>query len=289
MARDNRLSLAEWANFIVTNGIPRYLSTRLMGWYSDLPSKTLTKLSIAVWRWFASDLDLSDSEQQQFDSLQACFTRKLRLGSRVIDRDDSVIASPVDAIIGAHGRVADGMAFQLKGMPYTLNELLPGTNFPQKYRDAYFITLRLKSSFYHRFHAPISGTTEKLYYFSGDTWNVNPPALKVVDKLFCRNERAALEISNSDVTCCLVPVAAILVASMQFNGLDTVIDGRYRGPRKLDYRQCVERGDELGFFRHGSTIVMFVPPEFSLAPQWQQGDKVSMGMALLTKTKLERE
>src|SRR5512137_432285 len=94
-------------NFLLTNRIPRIALTRLMGRFSRIRSRWLTRCSIAVWRLF-TDLDLSDAKQQRFDTLHDCFTRELREGARPVDADPSVFTSPSDAIVGACGRVENG-------------------------------------------------------------------------------------------------------------------------------------------------------------------------------------
>ena len=103
-----RFFLQEDLNFLLTNRVPRLLLTRWMGWFSHIKSPPLARLSIRVWRLF-TDLDLSDARQQQFASLHDCFTRELVPGSRAIDPDPAVLCSPSDGIVGACGRVVDGM------------------------------------------------------------------------------------------------------------------------------------------------------------------------------------
>ncbi len=186
-----RFFLQEDLNFLLTNRVPRLLLTRWMGWFSHIQSPLLARLSIRVWRLF-THLDLSDARQQHFASLHDCFTRELLPGARVVDPDPAVLCSPSDGIVGACGRVVDGMVLQAKGFPYSIGELFGPSQDPSVFRNGSYITLRLTSSMYHRFHAPQDMTVEHVTYLSGDTWNVNPIALARVERLFCRNERAVL-------------------------------------------------------------------------------------------------
>ena len=172
-------------NFLLTNRIPRRLATRWMGWLSKIENPLVARASIAVWRLFA-DLDLSDAQQQSFKSLHACFTRALKPGARPVDADARVLASPCDAIVGACGVVEGTELLQAKGFPYTLHDLLADPALVETYRGGTYVTLRLTSSMYHRFHAPHDGTVERVTYISGDTWNVNPIALRRVERLFAR-------------------------------------------------------------------------------------------------------
>ena len=191
----DRLLMQEDLNFLLTNRVPRIALTHLMGWYSQLRSPLLTRFSIAVWRLF-TELDLSESKQQQFDSLHDCFTRELKAGARPSDPRPGIIASPSDAIVGACGQLEGTRALQAKGMDYELHELLGSRELPERFAGGSYVTLRLTSSMYHRFHAPHDCTVEAVRYFSGDTWNVNPIALRRVEKLFCKNERAFIRLRS---------------------------------------------------------------------------------------------
>lgn len=266
-------------NFLLTNRIPRRLATRWMGWFSKIENPLVARASIAVWRLFA-DLDLSDARQQSFRSLHACFTRALKAGARTVDADPQILTSPCDAIVGACGTVAGSKLVQAKGFPYTLHDLLADPALVEAYRGGTYVTLRLTSSMYHRFHAPHDGTVERVTYISGDTWNVNPIALRRVERLFCKNERAVIRTRLAGghlVT--LVPVAAILVASIRLHFLDVVINMNYRGAAAIDCDAPFKKGDELGWFEHGSTIIVFAPPGFRLCVR--EGAVIRMGRALL--------
>ncbi len=282
-----RFLLQEDLNFLLTNRIPRIGATRLMGWYSRIRSRRLTRLSLRVWRLF-SDLDLSDARDPEFESVHACFTRALRPGARVVDPDPRMLASPCDAIVGTCGTVREGTVYQAKGMPYALSELLgddEAARMAPLLEGGCYVTLRLTSTMYHRFHAPDDMVVEQLTYISGDTWNVNPIALKRVERLFCRNERAVVRgrLLADATPILLVPVAAVLVASMRFHFADVVMNLRWRGPNALPCDAALRRGDEMGWFEHGSTILVFVPPGIRPAPGIMPGRRIRMGEALLER------
>ncbi len=272
----------EDVNFLLTNRIPRRLATNFIGWFSQIENPLVRDLSIGTWRLFA-DVDLSEAREQQFRSLHDCFIRRLRDGARPIDVDPDVLVSPCDAIVGACGAVEDGVALQIKGFPYQLRDLLTDAAHAETYRNGSYATLRLTSSMYHRFHAPCDGRVESVSYISGDTWNVNPIALKRVERLFCRNERAAIRIrlgrTGHPVT--LVPVAAILVASIRLNFLGSSSDVRLSGPRTTRLDVPLTKGKEMGWFQHGSTIIVFAPNGFTLAEKVQEGGTIRMGEPLM--------
>ncbi|HZR87459.1 MAG TPA: phosphatidylserine decarboxylase, partial [Bradyrhizobium sp.] len=178
------LTQQEDLNFLLTNRIPRAALTRFMGWFSKIENPVVRDASIGLWRLF-SDLDLTEARKTHFKSLHDCFTRELKPGLRPYDPDPSIVASPSDAIVGAHGAIADTELFQIKGANYSLLDLLGLPELVETHRNGRFITLRLTSSMYHRFHAPADFNIERVTFISGDVWNVNPIALKRVEKLFC--------------------------------------------------------------------------------------------------------
>ncbi|HEU5296590.1 MAG TPA: archaetidylserine decarboxylase [Burkholderiaceae bacterium] len=278
-----RLVQIEALNFVLTNRIPRAALTRLMGWYSHIESPLLTRLSIAVWRLF-SDLDLRDARVQRFRSLHACFTRELQPGARPIDGDARVLTSPCDAIVGACGQLAGLRAWQAKGFDYSLAQLFGSDAAAAPWRDGSYATLRLTSAMYHRFHAPHDARIEHITYISGDAWNVNPAALQRVPRLFCLNERAALRLrlSRGGHLVALVPVAAILVASVRLHRPDLRFHLRYRGPNEIACDVPLAKGDEIGWFEHGSTIIVFAPAGFALARGIEPGRRIRMGEPLMT-------
>lgn len=278
-----RLVQQEDLNFLLTNRIPRRLLTRFMGWWSRLEQPWVCRGSIAVWRLF-SDLDLSEAKSVRFKSLHECFTRELKPGARPIDPRPNVLVSPCDGIVGACGRVTSGMVLQAKGFPYPLLDLLADPELVRYYEGRQYLTIRLTSSMYHRFHAPEDCRVEQVTYISGDTWNVNPIALKRVEALFCKNERAVLRCRLSDgALLTLVPVAAILVASIRLKFLDVLLHMGYRGPNIIACDAVARRGEEMGWFEHGSTIIVFAPPGCCLAEGIQEGVRLKMGQALLQR------
>jgi phosphatidylserine decarboxylase len=278
----DRLLMQEDLNFLLTNRIPRIAATRLMGRVSRIRSPWFTRLAIGVWRLF-TELDLSEAVPQRYESLQQCFTRALRPGARPVDTRPEVLCSPCDAIVGACGPVHEGQVWQAKGFPYSAAELFGDEARARPFEGGRFVTLRLTSSMYHRFHAPHDATLEHVSYLSGDAWNVNPIALKRVERLFCRNERAIMRMKlKAGPTIALVPVAAVLVASIRLHALDVRLHLRWPGPNEMPCNASVSKGDELGWFEHGSTIIVFVPPGFELAEGIQPGRRLRMGEALMT-------
>jgi phosphatidylserine decarboxylase len=282
------MTLARWflqedINFLVTNRIPRRYVTLFVGWLSRIQSPLLTRLAIAAWRRFDPGLSFAEAKRRDFASIRDCFIRELREGTRPIDDDPRTVVSPCDAIVGACGTLADGQALQVKGSPYHVADLVGDANLVARLAAGRYVTLRLRASMYHRFHAPCDGRLRSVRYISGDTWNVNPIALQRVERLFCRNERAvlALELSAPALQLAMVPVAAILVASIRLHCLPAPLTLRYRGANEIACDAQFAKGDELGYFEHGSTIVLLASAGFTLAPQLGAGATIRVGEPLL--------
>jgi phosphatidylserine decarboxylase len=276
-----RLLAQEDINFLLTNRIPRRLLTQFIGRFSRIERPVVRDLSITLWRLF-SDLDLGEAKETEFRSLHDCFIRELKDGARPIDRTPGILVSPCDAIVGACGSIAGTELYQAKGFPYTLQDLLADPASVAAHRNGRYVTLRLTASMYHRFHAPHDGRVDRVTYISGDTWNVNPIALKRIERLFCKNERAVLSVTlDGGQTVTLVAVAAILVASIRLHCLDVLLNRNYRGRNVIACDAQIRKGEELGWFEHGSTIIVFAPENFSLCENVREGATIRMGQPLM--------
>ncbi len=276
------ISRQETLNFLLTNRIPRLALTRFMGWFSRIEHPLVRDCSIGLWRRFA-DLELGEARKAHFSSLHDCFIRELKAGARPVDMDSAVLASPCDGIVGACGAIEGTRVYQAKGFPYALEDLLGDPEMIELVRDGCYATLRITSSMYHRFHAPHDCHISRVTYFSGDTWNVNPIALKRIEKLFCKNERAAIRMTLdvNGMPLVVVPVAAVLVASMRFRFLDAALSIRYRGPNRIACDARIGKGEEMGWFEHGSTIIVFAPRGVGLCPEISEGRRIRAGERLM--------
>lgn len=277
----DRLLQQESLNFVLTNRLPRVALTRFMGRFSKVRQPLVRDVSIALFKFFGG-LDLSEARKRRFDSLHDCFVRELKDGARPFDADPQVICSPSDGIVGGHGRIEGDELLQIKGMPYSLTELLGSAELTAQHQGGSYVTLRLRASMYHRFHAPTDCTVQRVTHIQGDMWNVNPIALKRVPSLYCRNDRAVIEaVLPSGQALTLVPVGAILVASVRLHFLDLNLHHDYRGEQVIACNAPLKRGQELGWFEHGSTIVVLAPKGLDLVEGLTTGTEVRAGQALL--------
>jgi phosphatidylserine decarboxylase len=139
---------------------------------------------------------------------------------------------------------------QTKGFPYTLHRLFGSAEAAAPWRDGSYVTLRLTSSMYHRFHAPLDARMEHVTHVRGDAWNVNPIALKRVAGLYCPNERAVIRLHLArGQALALVPVGAILVASIRLHALQLHLHPRYRGADQIDCDVPLHKRAGVGLVR----------------------------------------
>lgn len=264
-------------SFHLTNRIPRRLATRVARWFSGIEQPIVARLSIGALAFFAGDLHLDEASTTEFRSLRDCFTRRLKPDARPIDATPGVLVSPCDGVIVASGRIIESTLIQAKGRHYTLEELLADRSLVERYRNGWFVTVRLTAAMYHRFHAPANGTIDTVQLIPGDVWNVNPATLARVDRVYCRNTRAVIPIAlgagESEMT--LVPVGAVLVSSIRLALLD-----RSLRPGSNPCAARVSRGQELGYFEHGSTIVALTTPDVVPEPDVSAGVVTRVGRAL---------
>lgn len=266
--------------FALTNRIPRRAVTELMGRFSKIEQPLVRDASLYAWQLF-TDLELDDAAKAEFKSVHDCFIRELKPGARPIDPDPRVLVSPCDAILGGSGVIRSGMLIQAKGLPYSLEELVIDPELARRYRDGQYATLRLTSSMYHRFHAPSDLRVVRVNHVSGDTWNTHPPALRRVDKLFCKNERAVVqtELKATSDLITLVPVAAILISGIRLHCVDG--DRCLRDGVAMRCDATATKGQELGWFEHGSTILVFAPHGYTLSAGVYEGARIRMGEPLM--------
>jgi phosphatidylserine decarboxylase len=269
-------------NFLLTNRLPRRALSRLMGRLSAIEHPLVSRPALAAFRFFCAP-DLSEARATRFASLRDCFVRDLAPGRRPLDARPEMLASPSDGIVMATGRIEQGQLLQVKGSTYALAELLRDAEQAAALEGGCFATLRLTAGMYHRFHTPHDGRIVAISHVAGDAWNVNPPTLARVPGLYCRNERAALriELARGGHILTLVAVAAVLVAGIRIRGVDMPADRDHPEPWRQTCDIPLAKGEEIGWFEHGSTIVVLAPRGIDLAPGLALGATIRMGEALM--------
>jgi phosphatidylserine decarboxylase len=270
----------------VLRALPRKRLSRGMGRLADLPvpSAVLDRLVDVYVR--AYDVDLSECEVPEggYPSFDAFFTRRLRPGARPLDPDPDALLCPADGRIEAAGVIARGARFDVKGHSYDVGELLGDPTRAATFAGGSFCIVYLSPRDYHRVHVPVTGRVHEARYVAGTLFPVNAIGLRHVPNLFAKNERVAVH-QESDV---FGEVVSILVGAIGVGRIGVAFDEELttnvgRPAIARDYGAhgpLLRRGDELGVFHLGSTVILLAPPSAALEWVPAVGAAVRMGTAL---------
>lgn len=265
--------------------MPKQALTMLAGQFA---SARLGGLTTSVIRWFVSRYNVNmaeaaDPDIANYASFNDFFTRALKPGARPLAAADLIC--PVDGAISQFGPIAKDQIFQAKGHAYSTTALLGGdATQAARFDDGYFATLYLSPRDYHRIHMPCAGELTRMVHVPGDLFSVNPTTARGVPGLFARNERVVCFFESKQGPFVLVLVGATIVGSMA-----TVWHGQVNPPRTgvlrhWDYPQGqvrLEKGEEMGRFLLGSTVVMLFPRgPLQFNPQWAPTRAIVLGEAM---------
>ncbi len=235
---------------------------------------------------FKVDLDeAAVADLDHYEHFNAFFTRELKPGVHVIDPDPMAIVSPADGRISQTGTIDGDRILQAKGHDYTTRALLGGDQeAAARYQDGQFCTVYLSPRDYHRVHMPLDGRLVAMDFVPGELFSVSDATAQLVPGLFARNERVVCHFEGEHGPFVMVLVGAIFVGSMQ-----TVWHGEVRAPGKQVTRWTydetdaprLKKGEEMGRFNMGSTVVLLTPPGTRL-DRTQAGQAVRLGQALGT-------
>lgn len=254
--------------------VPQHLLSRATGWLAELEHPLWLK-NWVIGRFIQQfKVDMSEAaepDHEQYANFNAFFTRPLVEGARPIA--DADIVCPADGAVSQLGSIEAGRIFQAKGQDYSTYELLGGdAEWAQRFGNGRFATIYLSPRDYHRVHMPVAGKLLATTYVPGDLFSVNGVTAENVERLFSRNERLVCYFDTE-----FGPMAMVLVGAMIVAGIETVWSGQVAPPPKTptsqDYRALpeaveLEKGEEMGRFKLGSTVIL-VFPENSI--EWDSG------------------
>jgi len=219
-------------------------------------------------RWFARRyrIDLGEAlepDPRRYPHLNDFFTRPLRPGARPLPDAGADIVSPADGVVSTIGHAAGATALQAKGRHYTLGELLGAEADATPYLGGSYLTVYLSPRDYHRVHMPAAGALRRLRYIPGRLFSVNARTSRLVPRLFARNERVVAHF-ETDVG----QMAVVLVGALLVGGIETVWTGPITPPHGQpaflrtypDGAQHLRRGEEMGRFNMGSTVIVLLEP-----------------------------
>lgn len=217
----------------------------------------------AFARAVGANLDETELPLGEYASLGDFFARKLRDGARTVDRAADAIISPCDGVLAARGEAVDGALVQAKGRSYRLDELLANDDLAHRLTGGAYATIYLSPKDYHRVHTPVDAQIVSYDYVPGTLWPVNRWATNRRDGLLARNERVVIRLNAGalgDVA--LVMVGAAGVGNIRLaHAPDSATFRSLRERRRIELSGVtVKKGDELGAFRLGSTVVMVFAP-----------------------------
>ena len=276
----------DWIKTYSLYPLPHHVLSRLVLWATRQESRATP----AAIRWFARkfDVDMKDAVEENlgsYTSFNRFFTRALKPEARPIDQETHSICSPADGRISAIGEISEGRIYQAKGRDYSLEVLIGGDqNAAKRLANGGFTTIYLSPRDYHRLHMPVAGTLVSQTHIPGRLFSVGPHTVRALPNLFARNERVIAQFETEAGLMALVLVGAINVAAIETVWHGLVTPPQRRSINTINYRdeQAVNlaKGDEMGRFNMGSTIIVLMENPVTWRVDMQAGDAVRMGQYL---------
>jgi phosphatidylserine decarboxylase len=241
-------------------------------------------LYTAFARWYGAQLDEAELAPEDYPSFGSFFARRLRPGSRTLPSDPDAVIAPCDGALAARGEADGETMIQAKGHDYSLVDLVVDAELGERLENGTYLTYYLSPKDYHRVHAPLAGAVLGYRYVPGTLFPVSPRFADEIDGLFVRNERVVIEMDTARGPVAVVMVGATGVGNMELTYLpgEPVESRAFRGKGPVRVRHespvAVARGDELGAFHLGSTVVViFSPGSASLEDDLDVGDPIRFG------------
>jgi phosphatidylserine decarboxylase len=265
--------------------MPKQALTMLAGKFANAKAGRLTT---SVIRWFikryaVNMTEAANPDVESYASFNEFFTRPLRAGTRPLAHADLIC--PVDGAISQFGPIQEDQVFQAKGHSYSTTALVGGDReLAAQFQHGGFATLYLSPKDYHRIHMPCDGRLTRMIYVPGALFSVNPVTARGVPNLFARNERVVCVFDSPHGPFILTLVGATIVGSMATVWHGMVNPPRSRQVREWRYDQqnvVLKKGDEMGRFLLGSTVVMLFQKDcLKFNPEWMPARPVRMGEAM---------
>lgn len=232
---------------------------------------------------FSIDVEEAEFPLDQYDTVHSFFTRRLKPGRRPIDIDEDSVVSPVDGVVSQWGTIDGKMMTQVKGQTYSVSGLLGGEEEGASYINGTFLTIYLSPRHYHRIHTPIQGDIVGFDHIPGELWPVNAPSVRSVEGLFAANERMVSYVKHkTGAKIAVVKVAAVGVGhiSLAYSEREANLPGQQRHRADITPAIPVKKGDELGTFELGSTVILVFPPQCIQLDALQAGQELKMGQRI---------
>ncbi len=273
--------------------LPQHALSKFVGYLANLTCVRFKNWAIACFiKYYNVDMtEAAQPDYKQYASFNDFFTRALKPGVRPIAEDPnaivsvSPIVSPVDGVISELGDIRETQLLQAKGVDYELSDLIGGNrSYEHAFNSGHFFTAYLAPKDYHRVHMPISGHLLEMTYVPGSLFSVNPVSVRGVPGLFARNERIICLFGTHLGLMAMVLVGAMIVGSIQTVWHGVVTSSRNKKLQRWDYRDqkiVLERGQEMGRFLIGSTVILlFTLNEMQWLENLKADMEIKMGRAI---------
>lgn len=286
-----RFLLINWLKIKFQYILPKHLLSRLIG---KLAAAEAGKLTTSLIKLFIKQykVDMSEAKSpapEDYLSFNAFFTRELKDGVRTIVEGEENLAMPVDGTVSQLGDIEYDQIFQAKGHQYSLTALLGGNpDVAESFKGGKFATIYLSPKDYHRIHMPMDGVLTDMLYVPGELFSVNPLTTENVPGLFARNERVVCVFDSPKGKFAIVLVGATIVASIEtiWAGTVTPPTGKniqhWRYPKDSENTISLKKGEEMGLFKLGSTIVACFEPDMVEFNGQSNGDVTRLGELFAT-------
>ncbi|WP_040357074.1 archaetidylserine decarboxylase [Colwellia piezophila] len=250
--------------------MPKHAISRLVGKLAAAKMGWLTTKLISLFiNAYGINMDEAKLKKaSDFDTFNNFFTRELEEGARQINNDENTICYPVDGAISQQGDIVDGQLIQAKGFNYSLTTLLGGDEkTAAPFQGGKFSCIYLAPKDYHRIHMPMAATLREMIYIPGELFSVNPLTAENVPDLFARNERVVAIFDTEFGELAMILVGATIVASIETTWAGTITPPAGKAIFRWQYPQggsdaiTFEKGDEMGRFKLGSTVVSAFAPK----------------------------
>lgn len=257
--------MLDWLKINLQYITPKHLLSRLVGKLAaaELGGFTTFLIKLFIKQY---NVDMSEalySDPTHYRSFNAFFTRPLKPEVRTVDTRENVLIQAVDGTVSQFGDIESDSIFQAKGHNFSLTSLLGGKpELATPFKDGKFATIYLAPRDYHRIHMPVEGTLTDMVYVPGELFSVNPLTAQNIPSLFARNERVVALFDTPVGKMAMVLVGATIVASIETVWAGTVSPPTGKNVQHWTYEKDTEasvqlaKGDELGRFKLGSTIVV---------------------------------
>lgn len=268
--------------------LPRKQLSRMLGRMARTaaPAPLLRAAVRAYCRAWGVDLADFEVPSGGFATFDEFFTRRLRPGVRSVDPDPAALLSPADGRLDACGRIEPGLELEVKGQRCSLGALLGEAATPASFAGGYYALVYLSPRDYHRVHAPVSGQVVATRHVVGTLFPVNDIGFAHVPGLLVRNERVVVEQRaerHGRVITVMVGALGVGRITLDFDADLISNDGAVAGAGVRHYdadAPYLERGQELGVFHLGSTVVVLAEPGSGLRPARSTMGPVRMGDAI---------